>query len=197
LRPIVSYTRRSAGDRERRVAQEHLPPHRRLVTKEQLGQLVAQHGHPPPLGDIAIVDEAPARLGDDVAHEPVHGEDAGDGGRGRLDAPPHACAPRDELRADVLDLGDLACDGLHVIRPQADRAAISEAGERPRGPSAEENDDPVAQSVKPLPGLPLQADTEGQQHDHRHRAPGDPEDGEGGAELLRPQVGEELAPHVR
>ena len=31
-------------------------------------------------GDIAIVDETAARLGDDVAHEAVHGEDARDGG---------------------------------------------------------------------------------------------------------------------
>src|SRR5213079_1745518 len=97
--------------RERRVAQEHLLPHRRLVTEQQLGELVAQHRHPPPLRDIEIIDETAARL------------------------------------------GDLARDDRDVIRPQADRAAVSEARERLGGPYAEQNDDPVAQSVKALPGL--------------------------------------------
>jgi len=104
---------------------------------------------------------------------------------------------RDELGTDVLDLSDLAGDERHVIRPQADRAAVAEARERLGRPPAEENHDPVAQPVEPLHGLPLQADAE------RPAAPPPPpcptrsEDGEGGAELLRPQVGEEVAPHLR
>src|SRR5205809_1138336 len=63
-------------------------------------------------------------------------------------------------------------------------------------PPAEQNDDPVAQAVEALLGLPLQADAERQQHHHRHGAPGDSENGEGRTELLRPQVREEVAPHV-
>jgi len=97
----------------------------------------------------------------------------------------------------VLDLLDFAGDERHVIRPQTDRAALAEARERLGGPAAEEDDDPVAQPVKALQGLPLQADPERQQHHHCDGAPGDPEDGQGGAEFLRPQVGEEVAPHLR
>src|SRR5207249_1792716 len=141
-------------------------------------------------------DEAPARLRDDVAHQAVHGQDAREGGGGRFGATPHPRALRDELGADVLDLRDLARQQRHVFRAQPDRAAITEAGERPRGPSAPEYDDPVAQTVKPLLGLPLETDAESQEHHHRYRAPGNAEYREGGAELLRPQVGEELAPHV-
>ncbi len=160
-------------------------------------QLVPQHRHAPPLGDIAIVDETAAHLGDDIAHQPVRGNDAGHGRRGRLDPAPDARALRDELGADVLDLLDFAGDERHVIRPQADGAAVAEARERLGGPAAEQDDDPVAQPVKALQGLPLQTDAERQQHHHRDGAPGDPEDGQGGAEFLRPQVGEEVAPHLR
>ena len=97
----------------------------------------------------------------------------------------------------MLDLCDLAGEERHVIRPQTDRAAVAETCERLGRPSAEENDDPVAQPVEALYGLPLQPDAERQQHHHRYGAPGDTENGEGGAELLRPQVREEVAPHLR
>src|SRR5213076_1039846 len=54
------------------------------------------------------------------------------------------------------------------------------SGRRRMGrPPAEQNDDPVAQAVEALLGLPLQADAERQQHHHRHGAPGDSENGEG------------------
>src|SRR5216684_6006417 len=76
-------------------------------------------------------------------------------------------------------------------------AAVAEARERLGGAAAEQDHDPVAQPVKALYGLALQPDAERQQHHDRHGAPGDPDDGEGGAELLRPQVGEEFTPHVR
>src|SRR5213082_3821716 len=98
--------------------------------------------------------------------------------------------------SDVCSSDLLAGEQPHVVGPQPDRPAIPEPGERLRGPSAPEDDDPVAETVKPLPGLPLQADAEREQHHHGDRAPGDAQHGEGGAEFLRPQVGEELAPHV-
>jgi hypothetical protein len=167
-----------------------------VVLKQQLGELIAQHGHPPPLGEIPIIDEAAARFGDDVAHQAVYGHDARDGGRGRLDAAPHPRALRDVFGADVLDLGDLAGQQRHVFRLQPDGTAVAEAGERLRGPPAPQDDDPVAQTVKPLLGLTLEPHTERQQHHHGDGAPGDPQHGEGGAEFLRPHVGEELAPHV-
>jgi len=65
------------------------------------------------------------------------------------------------------------------------------------GAAPEQDHDPVAQPVEALYGLALQPDAERQQHHDRHGAPGDPDDGEGGAKLLRPQVGEEFTPHVR
>jgi len=90
----------------------------------------------------------------------------------------------------VLDLSDVAGDERHVIRPQADRATVAEARERLGRPPAEENHDPVAQPVEPLHGLPLQADAERSSTTTATVPHADPEDGEGGAELLRPQVGE-------
>ena len=186
-----------AHDREGRVAQEDLSPDGRVVAEQQCGQLVAQHRHPAPFGDVPIVDEAAPGLGDDVAHHPVGGDDSGDGGRGGLHTPPDAGAPGDELRADVLDFRNFLSDRRHVVRQETDRAAVGEALERLRGPPAEQDDDPVAQAVKALPGLALQPDTESQQDHHRHRAPGDSRDGQRGAELLGAQVGDEFTPHVR
>jgi hypothetical protein len=84
----------------------------------------------------------------------------------------------------------------NVFRQQPDRPAVTEAGERLCRSPAPQDDDPVAEAVKPLDGLPLQPDAERQQHHDGHGAPRDPEDGKGGAELLCPQIGEELAPHV-
>src|SRR5881409_2831162 len=110
IRRVLQLGTHHVHDRERRVAQVHLLPHGGFLVEQQLGQLVPQHRHAPPLGDIALVDETAARLGDDVAHQPVIGNDAGDGGRGGLDAAPDARAPRDELWADVLDLLDFAGD---------------------------------------------------------------------------------------
>ena len=62
-----------------------------------------------------------------------------------------------------------------------------------RGAAAEQDHDPVAQPVEALLRLPLEPHAERQQHHHRHRPPGNAEDGEGGAQLLGPDVGEELA----
>src|SRR5229473_1567494 len=140
---------------------------------------------------------AATRLGDDVAHQAVRGNDAGDGGRGSPDAAPYPRATGDELGTDVLDLVDFAGEQRHVIRPQPDRAAVAEARERLGGAAAEQDHDPVAQPVEALYGLALQPDAECQQHHDRDGAPGDPDDREGGAELLRPQVVQEFTPHVR
>jgi hypothetical protein len=49
--------------------------------------------------------------------------------------------------------------------------------------------------VEALLRLPFEPHAEGQQHHHRHGAPGNAEDGECGAELLVPDVGEELPEH--
>ena len=86
------------------------------------------------------------------------------------------------------------------IRASASRSRIVRPSLNPawgqRGASAEEHDDPIAQPVKPLERLPFEPDRKSEQHDHRHRAPGDPEYGQDRAQTLSGKVRPQLPDHV-
>ena len=162
---------------ERRVAQVHLLPDRRLVLEEQRRKFVAQYRHPAPVVHVLLVEPAPAGLRNDVPHLPIHRQDSGHRRVGRLHATSHL-RPGDILGRDLVDLRHLMAQEGRIGFGNGDVPAVREAGKCLGRTAAKKDDDPITQPVKTFLRLPLEPDTERQQHHDRHRSPGDAEHGE-------------------
>ena len=154
-----------------------------LVAEEVLLELVAQEDHAPAAVQVDVVDVAPARGGDDVAH----GREDGAVGRD-LGGEAHAlAAERARVALELsreLGLGDLAAQRLDVFLAHADAPALAEPVPGQGGARGEGDHDVLAEAVLALHDVLLEAFAEGHQQRHRHRAPGDAEQGEGRAQLL-------------
>ena len=100
------------------------------------------------------------------------------------------------LGADHRDVGDLAGEDPGIRFAQPDCSPLPETRVGQHGPSAEEHDDPVPQTVKPLDRLPFESDRKSEQNDYRHRAPGDPEYGQDRTQTLGGKVRPQLPDHV-
>ena len=94
--------------------------------------------------------------------------------------------------ARELGLGDLPAQGLDVLVGDADAAALAQPLPGQGGAGGKADDDVLAQAVLALHDVLLQPLPEGHQQRHGYRAPGDAEQGEGGAQLLVAHVLQEL-----
>ena len=133
--------------------------------------------------EVDVVHVAAARGGNDVAHgreDGVVGRDLG----GEADA---LAADRTRVALELsreLRLGHLAAQHLDVFQGHADAPALADPVPGQGGPRGEGDHDVLAETVLALHHVLLQAFPEGHEKGHRHRAPGDAEQGEGRAQLL-------------
>ncbi len=177
---------------EGHVVDHHRLAHRVVVAEEVLLELVAQEQHAPAPVEVHVVDVAPARGGHDVAHGREDGAVGRDlGGETHL-LPTKSARAALELPRE-LGLGDLPAQGLDVLDGDPDAAALAQPLPGQGGAGGKADDDVLAQAVLALHDVLLEPLAERHQQRHGHRAPGDAEQGEGGAQLLVAHVLEERA----
>src|SRR6266511_388955 len=151
-----------------------------LAPEEVPGQLLAQEDDPALLPQVQLVQEAPARLRDQVpqlaelrvhaAHAGVHGL----GSRGEAD-------PTAVLAGEGLDLGDARAQQDHVLVRELDGPAGGETHERLRGGSRSNHSDTLPHAPGALVERALHALAEGEQQHDGERPPRDGQYGQGDA----------------
>ncbi len=181
-----------ADDDERNFADGDDFPDCLALTEELAFHFITEDDDAPPLLQVEIVDEPPARFRDDIAHLTINRINAGDGRVDDVLADAKWRIARAVLRTDVVDVADLFFQQPRIILDQRNGPSDAEAFVRLCGLRGKHDGDALADPVHVDGKLLLESHAECEQHDDRHCSPYDAEDRKKGSQFLGAEVAEEF-----